>query len=303
MKKYTPIGFSVAMLLLLLQLPAAAPARPAAAPAKPTNAPARPAAAPAKPAAARPAGRPAAPAKPAPAKTAAAAAAAAKPAAPAAPPGAAPAWSGLTDLGGKSYPLTVKIDAKRVNDAATGTVTIRNPSKQGVMVARVLADFQFFDTAADYPKDDLRQKLSIPSCGGQKLPLTLQPGGSLICAFTSNKNSAGGPITMSAGPLKPGNSDGSGFFLGFDAVEQVLPYTKHNFIRFEETNIPGGDIACGQKDTNGAVLQNCRVCGGRAAVLSTCDANPSCAAFVMDGSSCGYLKGTKGPQQPGELAS
>lgn len=47
-------------------------------------------------------------------------------------------------------------------------------------VARVLADFQFFDTAADYPKDDLRQKLSIPSCGGQKLPLTLQPGGTLV---------------------------------------------------------------------------------------------------------------------------
>jgi hypothetical protein len=61
----------------------------------------------------------------------------------------------------------------------------------------------------------------------------------------------------------------------------------------------GADIACGQKDAAGAELQTCRICGGRAAVLSTCDANPRCVAFVMDGSSCGYLKGAKGPQQPG----
>jgi hypothetical protein len=40
----------------------------------------------------------------------------------------------LTDLGSKYYPLTVKIDAKRVNDAATGTVTVHNPTKQGVLV-------------------------------------------------------------------------------------------------------------------------------------------------------------------------
>jgi hypothetical protein len=80
---------------------------------------------------------------------------------------------------------------------------------------------------------------------------------------------------------------------------QVLPFTKHNFLRFEETNIPGADIACGQTDTAGAQLQTCRICGGRAAVLSTCDANPRCVGFVMDGSSCGYLKGAKGPQQPG----
>jgi hypothetical protein len=26
---------------------------------------------------------------------------------------------------------------------------------------------------------------------------------------------------MSAGPLKPGNSEGTGAFLGFDAIEQV----------------------------------------------------------------------------------
>jgi hypothetical protein len=42
-----------------------------------------------------------------------------------------------------------------------------------------LADFQFFDANADYPKDDLRQKLSISSCGSKKLPMTLQPGGSI----------------------------------------------------------------------------------------------------------------------------
>jgi hypothetical protein len=40
-------------------------------------------------------------------------------------------------------------------------------------------------------------------------------------SFTSNKNSMGGPITMSAGPLKPGTSEGTGAFLGFDAIEQV----------------------------------------------------------------------------------
>jgi hypothetical protein len=42
-------------------------------------------------------------------------------------------------LGNKKFPLTVKIDARRVNDAATGTVTVRNPSKQGVLVGTASA--------------------------------------------------------------------------------------------------------------------------------------------------------------------
>ena len=52
--------------------------------------------------------------------------------------------------------------------------TTQSPSSARLQVSRVLADFQFFDAKADYPRDDLRQKLSISSCGAQKLPLTLQ---------------------------------------------------------------------------------------------------------------------------------
>lgn len=87
----------------------------------------------------------------------------------------------------------------------------------------------------------------------------------------------------------------------FNSCRVLARHTPNKQSCFTAAGIPaaGGDIACGQRDANGAALQNCRVCGGRAAVLSTCDANPSCAAFVMDGSSCGYMKGTKGPQQPG----
>jgi hypothetical protein len=36
---------------------------------------------------------------------------------------------------------------------------------------------------------------------------------------------------MSAGPLKPGNSEGTGAFLGFDAIEQVSALHRHLFFK------------------------------------------------------------------------
>lgn len=62
----------------------------------------------------------------------------------------------------------------------------------------------------------------------------------LSCSwFKSNKNKYGGPISVGAGAIKPGESENSIAYIGFDSIDQVLPPSKYTYNMKEETDIPG----------------------------------------------------------------
>ena len=61
------------------------------------------------------------------------------------------------------------------------------------------------------------------------------------------------------------------------------------------TSVPGNDIDCKYKDSNGKYQSFCLVCGGVQAVSDSCSANPSCKSFDMETHYCGYLKSAHKP--------
>jgi hypothetical protein len=81
-----------------------------------------------------------------------------------------------------------------------------------------------------------------------------------------------------------GGGGSGGSFRGSGAYRAVAGH--HN---------PGNDIACGQRQWNGAAAPWCRICGGQDSVEAACNRNVQCVAYDMESVECGYLKRAAGP--------
>ena len=82
-------------------------------------------------------------------------------------------------------------------------------------------------------------------------------------------------------------------------MQLVAAAPTKDFYVVPNADIPGDDIQCGQKDTDGKLYPYCFICGGIDTVADACNANAECTAFsVPQYSTCGYLKKGTGIQYP-----